>query len=378
MRTDHMPITPEVLTWARERSGYSIEDLKRKYPRFGTWESGAAGPTYAQLEDLAGRFRVPIAVIFFPEPPDVPPIEESFRTTKSEQFARLPPRIRLLLRKAKALQLSLDELFDGRSFSGRLITRDLVPGTFGSLVQFAPKARDYLAVSMETQSGWQRADDAFKAWRQALFHAGIYVFKDQFRQVGFSGFSLYHEEFPIIYVNNSTAATRQVFTLFHELAHLLMRTSGIESARGVLQPDDDYRRTEAAVNRFASRFLVPESAFKQALGSRPPNAETAADLANRFNVSREFVYRRFLDARMISSAEYESRTRTWSEQRGQGTGGNYYANQIAYLGRPYVRQAFSTYYKNKIDALQLADYLQVKPASVEPFEEAVLGRDLRP
>ena len=245
-----------------------------------------------QLEDLAGRFRVPIAVFFFPEPPVVPSVEESFRTTKSEQFARLPPRIRILLRKARALQMGLEELHEGQSFSRRLITRDLALGGFGSLDEVAPRAREYLDVSVEAQLEWCSAARAFKAWRMALFHAGVYVFKDEFRREGFSGFSLYEEGFPIIYVNNSTTVTRQIFTLFHQLAHLLLHTSGIESSQEQERPVEEYRRTEAAVDRFASSLLMPDGAFKLALGGQSPDPATAAALAYRFCVSRELVYRR--------------------------------------------------------------------------------------
>src|SRR3546814_17029352 len=52
-----------------------------------------------------------------------------------------------------------------------------------------------------------------------------------FRTDDFSGFCLYDEEFPIIYVNNSSAKTRQIFTYFHELAHLVFHTSGIAKVR---------------------------------------------------------------------------------------------------------------------------------------------------
>ena len=331
-----------------------------------------------QLEDLAGRFRVPIAVFFFPEPPVVPSVEESFRTTKSEQFARLPPRIRILLRKARALHMGLEELHEGQSFSRRLITRDLASGSFGSLDKVAPRAREYLDVSVEAQLEWYSAARAFKAWRKALFHAGVYVFKDEFRQDGFPGFSLYHEEFPIIYVNNSTAVTRQIFTLFHGLAHLLLHTSGIECPQEEERPVEEYRRTEAAVKRFASGFLMPYGAFTLALGGRSPDPATAAALADRFCVSRELVYRRCLDSDLISRTEYERHAGKWEEQRGRGTGGNYYANQLAYLGRHYVRQAFLRCYQNRIDAVQLADYLDVKPARLERLEHEVLRRDIRP
>ena len=52
-----------------------------------------------------------------------------------------------------------------------------------------------------------------KAWRKTLLDVGIFVFKDAFRVDDYSGFSLYDDVFPIIYVNNSSAKTRQIFTL---------------------------------------------------------------------------------------------------------------------------------------------------------------------
>src|SRR3546814_4575749 len=89
----------------------------------------SAGPTYPQLEQLSEAYKVPIAVFFFPEPPNVPAINETFRTLPEAELDRLPSRIRLLMRKAKVMQLNLAELTQGRNPAERLITRAL---------QFAP------------------------------------------------------------------------------------------------------------------------------------------------------------------------------------------------------------------------------------------------
>ena len=64
-----MPVTPELLTWARKRSGYGLAVAAKKFRRIAEWECGAGGPTYPQLERLAKKFRIPVTVFFFPEPP---------------------------------------------------------------------------------------------------------------------------------------------------------------------------------------------------------------------------------------------------------------------------------------------------------------------
>ena len=103
MPTEPMPITPAVVTWARERAGFSVDAATTDFRRIAEWEAGEAFPSYPQLEKMAEKFKVPVAVFFFPEPPALPRIEETFRTLGPAQFAEIPPRVRLLLRKARGV-----------------------------------------------------------------------------------------------------------------------------------------------------------------------------------------------------------------------------------------------------------------------------------
>jgi hypothetical protein len=50
---------------------------------------------------------------------------ETSRTLPNAEFEHIPGKVRLLLRKAKALQLNLMELTGGRNPAARLITRDV-------------------------------------------------------------------------------------------------------------------------------------------------------------------------------------------------------------------------------------------------------------
>jgi len=78
-------VNPAVLVWARERSGLSIEQVADALDKSSLvvrdWESGKASPTYVQLEKLAySVFRRPLALFFFPKPPEEPDPHQSFRT----------------------------------------------------------------------------------------------------------------------------------------------------------------------------------------------------------------------------------------------------------------------------------------------------------
>ena len=73
-------INPDILKWARERSGYTVEAiaafLKKDASIVNGWESGERAPTYVQLETLADKYKRPVAIFFFPEPPEEPDIAE--------------------------------------------------------------------------------------------------------------------------------------------------------------------------------------------------------------------------------------------------------------------------------------------------------------
>lgn len=376
MATEQIPITRDVLKWAINRSGYSLEDLRGSFKKIDDWVAQDGGfPSYPQLEKLSEKFKVPIAVFFFPEPPNVPLVEQSFRTLGVEHFAMIPPRVRLLLGKAQAFQTSLAELTRGRNPSDRLITRDLKFKASISIDKMASAVRDYFGISIEEQCSWKDADTALKNWREVVHSAGVYVFKDRFRQDDYSGFCLYDDEYPIIYVNNTNAKTRQAFTIFHELAHLLFETSGVDKL------DDDYidmlpkdeKRIEVICNRFAARFLMPEAAFEKAFNGLSPTEETADLLASQFHVSRELIFRKFLDKELVSEQEYLAASKRWAKQKKKGSGGDPYRSKMAYLGKEYVNLAFSQFYQNRIDEYQLADYLDMKPKHVLTLENYLSG-----
>tara|TARA_R110002049_G_scaffold108883_1_gene257490 strand:+ start:4606 stop:5739 length:1134 start_codon:yes stop_codon:yes gene_type:complete len=368
---ESMPITPAVVTWARERAGFSVDAAVSDFRKIVEWEAGEAFPSYSQLERMADKFKVPVAVFFFPAPPDLPPIEETFRTLGPDQIAEIPPRIRLLLRKARTFQMGVEELNGGRNSAERLITRDLAFRPTDRIEEIAAQVRAYLGVTIEQQFAWGNAETALEEWRKVLLGVGIYVFKDSFREPDYSGFCLYDDEFPIIYVNNTTAKTRQIFTLFHELAHLLFHTSGVDRTGDGFVDElvGDNRRIEVICNRMAACLLVPEDAFDAAFGGQAPTEATAAELAQLFSVSREFIFRKFLDRDLITPGEYDLAARRWAEQGQRGTGGDHYNTKIAYLGTEYINLAFQRFYQNQIDYNQLADILDTKPKNLTRLEE---------
>lgn len=370
MPRDQFSVTPAVLEWARRRAGLTVADLTASFRSYPDWEDGEGGPTYTQLESLADKLKVPVAVFFFPQPPATPRIEETFRTLPDAVIDELPSRMRLVLRKAKAFQLNVSELCGGANPAPRLITRDLSFRVTQPVEDMARRVRDYLGVTLETQKGWASSNDALKNWRGTLQDVGIFTFKDAFQAPEYSGFCLTDPVFPIIYVNNTNAKNRQIFTLFHELAHLLFETSGIDSFRELQTNSANSRRIETICNAFAAEFLLPATEFERARAGMAASELTASQLASQYHVSRESIFRRFLDAGEVTSAAYDAAVQRWAEGRQEGgSGGNYYNTKLAYLGRAYIGIALSAFHQNRITESQLAQYLDVKPKNLSGIEE---------
>ena len=200
-----------------------------------SWESGKSNPTYVQLEKLAYKiYHRPVALFFFPNVPDEDRVEQLFRTLPDTEIQKIPPKIHLLLRKAKIMQMNLTELSRYMGAPNRRILYDLNFESAILPIAMANRVRNYFGIGVAEQISWLSTDVAFKHWRGTLENCGIFVFKDSFsskesKNSPYSGFCLYDSNNPIIYINSDNPSTRQIFTLFHELAHLLMHTGGVDS-----------------------------------------------------------------------------------------------------------------------------------------------------
>lgn len=376
-------VQPSVLRWARESQGYSIDDvalhLKREPEEIVAWESGDAAPTYSQLEKLAySLYKRPLAVFFLPAPPQEPTVKQEFRTLPEFELDQLAADTRYQLRLAHALQISLQELNEDVNPARRLIFNDIKLSTKNNLVKAANKIRTYLNITLENQSSWKSSDAALKVWRNAVEEVGIYVFKHSFKQKSISGFCLSHAEFPIIYLNNSTTKTRQIFSLFHELSHLLLSQNSITKldTSYIAQLPKKEQNIEKFCNALAAEILVPESDFSKQLRNTKSISEVfVSNLAKRYHVSREVVLRRMLDRDLVSQQFYETKSKQWADEvETGGTGGDYYATQASYLGDHYLSLVFRKHYQGRLTLEQAADYLGVRTKSMAGLEEMLLRK----
>lgn len=378
MREKMTSINPNILVWFRNVSGASIDEVSQKFgkDRIHNWENGIDYPTYNQLQQLCDFYRKPIAVCFFSEPPEYKNLGTSFRTVPSEiKELLLNRRIKKLIDEARTMQINLYELNESGNpryslFSSYVFSQNIYV--------MAKELRSHLDVKIDTQKLIRTSADHFEFWREKFSNMGIYVFKAAFGDNSTSGFCLFDDTFPVIYINNSLSFTRQIFTLFHEMCHIICKTSGIDMLN-----DNSYHANlneyelsiERSCNAFAGAFLVPNVDFKKQISGKQPTEEFVSKLASTYGVSREVILRKFLDIKWISQDEYTERSNIYTEDYfrikdvavAKKPSGNYYNTQATYKGRQYTELVFKKYYSNNITLAQAAKYMNMKISSIRSF-----------
>lgn len=362
-------VNNDILVWARQELNITQEEVADRMGRniedIINWEEGKDYPTYAQLEKLAYTiYKRPLAVFFFPNIPNIPKNNGKFRTLDNEIFNEIPTRIIELMNQARVMQLNLQELDSNSRIRITELELDIHEQNFYE------KLRDVLGVDLELQKKAKNMNDAFEMWRSAFYECGVYVFKEAFKDNSFSGFCLYDIKYPVIYINNSMSYSRQIFTLFHELCHILIKTSGIDKANDdyISRLELDNRKLEMICNMFAGKFLVPTNDLLKLIDNVEINEKNIEKLSKKYSVSRDVILRKLLDMGKISKEAYEKKHSDYQEEMYRkpinSGGGNYYNTKKAYLGENYINDVCSNYYSGKIDLYETANYLNVRVEAI--------------
>ncbi len=377
---EKLPINKDILISARTSIGLSVEDVANKFTKstkdIDEWEEGITSPTFSQLERLAFEiYKRPLAIFFFPHVPEEDTPKTEFRTLPDTVINELPPEIVKLYRNAKLYQLYLEELLDEQNPIEKSLLDKFSITDETNITKLTQEIRKEINVSIDEQTKWPSTEIAFKNWRTVFESNGIFVFKAAFKNDAYSGFCLYDKKYPLIYINNSMSDTRQIFTLFHELAHLLFRSGGINfrSREYTRSFKGYYQNIEATCNRFANEFLIPQDVFDSI--QLTISESQFQKLANHFSVSREVILRNYLERGLVSQSYYEQMAAKWIEQakeQKEGEGGSYYYNKKAYLGERYISLVYGKYYQNKITLDNVAEYFNVKVKNLPAFEYLVM------
>ena len=263
-------VNPDILRWARETAGLTLEDAVGKLSikdvkgavatdRLRQLETGETAPTRAMLSKMAKQYRRPLLTFYLAQPPRRGDWGRDFRAPAADRSARDEALLGALVRNVQARQgLLRSAMLDDDD--------DLVPLTFpGSATtdtpveQLVDSIRDALGLRLSHLRAARNPDEAFRLLRSHAEQAGVFVlvlghlgsYHTELNVEVFRGFALADEFAPFVVVNPRDSAAARCFTLLHELVHLWLGEPGISGG----DPQDP---VEIFCNKVASSFLLPD------------------------------------------------------------------------------------------------------------------------
>jgi len=337
-------VNGEVVRWARERSGASLPDLAKRFPKIAEWEAEKTQPTLRQLEDFAKKTLTPLGYLFLADPPDIRLPIPDFRTVQQDAAPRPSPNLletvyAMLRRQEWMREYLIEQGQPSLSFVGEASPEDAPPGVAAHMRE-ALGIGDAWAVRHSTWTG------ALGALIDLVERAGILVVSNGI--VGnnthrtldpeeFRGFVLTDDYAPLVFINTVDGKAAQMFTLAHELAHVWLAQSAAFDLRD-MQPAGV--PVEQACNRVAAEFLVPQAEMLAAWPTARGELRPFDELARRFRVSALVVACRALDLRLIDRegffvfyADYRHDARR--QAAAKRSGGNFWATQENRIGRRF-------------------------------------------
>ena len=196
------------------------------------------------------------------------------------------------------------------------------------------------------------------------------------------GFAFAARPLPIIGFNSKDSPRGRIFTIFHELTHILLNETFLDpGGRGWFDTGPAFK-VERFCNRVAGATLVPaEDLVAQArangkIGQDVWSDAEVADMALRYQVSRAVMIRRLRDSRLIAQSAFEQLCSEYDRfvpsEKPMG-GGNVYANRMAHLGTLIPVLAFRAYYDNRATVSDLSSLFGLKAKNLGRLEERVFG-----
>jgi Zn-dependent peptidase ImmA (M78 family)/transcriptional regulator with XRE-family HTH domain len=253
-----VPITGSVLRWAIKEAGFSEEELAHRagttVEDLSSWEEGTGYPSKTQFGKLADALRRPRALFFLPTPPVNAGLPTSFRQAPGLKGHTLSPTAIRQVRAARRLQEGASWVLKHSGDSARVnlprfSTADRPAGA-------AEEVRRSTGITFDDQLSWPSASAAYREWRQVLEDMGVLVFSLQLGAEEIRGFSAWDDYAPLVATNSTYIPAARLYTMAHELGHLVTRTdSACYNFVAPNRPGDP--KVERWCEEFAAALLLP-------------------------------------------------------------------------------------------------------------------------
>lgn len=329
-RRTKVPITPSVLAWTIRQSGLNdlevANNVKVDISTLESWKTGEDQPKLTEFKKLSQLLKRPTAFFLLPEPPASALPEVQFRHPIDSTRNRPNVNELQFLRETARLQKALSWI--RKEIEEAIVTPPSVIDDIDVEI-IATAIREWLGISSHTQFGWKTSSEALEGWRHSLEALGAYVFLFPMGRDSSRGFFLWDDYAPVIAVNTHWNVESRIFTIFHELGHLMTRSNSVclNPARQLnIEGGDSLERW---CERLAASILMPNDDVMEFLneqlkwneGESITNLDDVRGFTRKFKVSLRAATLRLITVGAANWSLY-SEIPAWSDDKSQGGGGS--------------------------------------------------------
>ena len=353
-------ISPSILKWARSESGLSVNEL---LSRFNKNRPTINEEQYNNIENT-GKVTIPIlkklayyiydrpiATFLLNKPPgslfDELPKFRSYTPTEKPS----PEVLEIIKKIENKLNLILP-FYENKTWglSSKKLALD------GSLDDMAVELRRLIELPLREQFSWKSHNTALKELIKRVETLGIFVFQFKMPINMIRGFStFYGQKIPVIVLNSDEIVQARIFTLFHELYHLIKDVSSACFETEISA--EKINTVENDCNKFSASFLMPKDDLIKIGNKNIPR------LATMFKVSKQAMYIRLRDLNLVNFDDmYYQKIRTnYQKPKGGGAGKkgeSNVANRITNkYGNAFPKEVFALTTSNKLTEIKAAKCL---------------------
>ena len=358
----------QVLIWARESIALTknqvVDKINISNTKLNQLELGEKLPTLDELKELSKLYKRTIATLLLETPPKEKPLPIDRRTVNSENQNSFHEKTILAVRKARALANSFLELKTELGVESKKF--NLSANLNESPKSIAEKLRKIL--KLQELRNFNKPIEALEFCIEQCEQLGIMVFQLSLTKDNVRGFALTDDIVPIIGIKRGQETPQsKLFTLFHELGHILLNEGGICDLS-----DKSTIVIEKWCNAFSAELIIPTKEFKQneivlkyiAENNKIWSLKDLVLVGKYFNASPLAILRSLLENKLVTKDFYTEKHEKWNKpQFGRSKhpeGRNISKETIQEKGRSYISLAFKAYDRNRIDLKDLSDFLGVK------------------
>ena len=366
-------ITPEVLAWARDLDKISVEEASRRVnvttARIEEWERGISRPTLRQAKELAKFYRVPFVHFYLP---DIPKKIKRIEKVDYSTFGNVGAPF-IQSRELRWFLRDIDERRDIMFELYKLEEKEPKPFTYRFPIETDPGVvavfiRKLLNLSDEVQIKFRKPEAMLTYCISKLEDLDVLIFQAaKIEPNEMRGLALGYEVFPIIALNRKDEASARLFTLIHELTHILFGTSGL--CNDTSESSTTTNKMELLCNKIAGLVLVPESSLKKHPAIMSIKKYGFGDvyvnkMGRDFAVSKEVIIHHLWSIGVISRSVYFKTLQRYRDEylsyKAKKKKGGYLPPALdkgTQVGKLYAKTVLSTYYGDKISARDASGYL---------------------